>query len=64
MCETCDKAKWYAAGLGQLLRDEAEFNELLKQPERDARKLAAYWIDRIFVDWPGKYGGYPSKLQR
>ena len=64
VCETCAKAKWYAAALGQQLRDEAEFNEYLKQPERDARKLAAYWIGRIFEDWPGKYVAYPDRSRR
>jgi len=61
MCEQCDKAKWYASSLGEKLRREAEFNEYLKQPERDARRLAAYWIDRIFEDWPGKYVAFPDK---
>lgn len=64
MCEDCKRHKWYARALAQMLRDSAEHGEDMPQAERDAKRLAAYHLGRVFEDWPGKYAGMSETTRR
>lgn len=53
---------WYARQLSQTLRDQAEFpGEHETQSSIDAKRYAAYHVDKVVEEWQGKWTGWTNQ---